>query len=231
MPAAVWALVLAAAVVAGACLAALLVDQGASAGRQVARQRLDAFSATTWIMVAFGLISAALVVARAASGENTFDRYLLPVVPAVLLLVLFHASRAAGPRPAWAAGGAALAVVAALALIFITDLSSGHVARWHAGERLVAAGYPASDVDAGFEWLGLHHPGPLGSGSLANSPWRGPGELQPRFTRSGNCGIVASRPLDRPGLRLLRRESYRYGLGPRLWIYRNEASCIAGGTP
>jgi hypothetical protein len=227
-------LVLAAAVLAGACLAALLVDRGASAGREIARDRLDAFSPAAWITIVFGLISVALVLARAASGENLFDRYLLPVLPAVLVLVLVQASRAAGPRPAWTAGAAALAAVAALAVVYLANLSSGQVARWHAGERLVAAGYPASDVDAGWEWVGLHHPGPVDSGDKAHSRWRGPRSYGSTFTRAGNCGIVANHPLQRPGVRLIGRESYRTTFGLReetVFLYRNEPSCAAGGTP
>ena len=115
-------------------------------------------------------------------------------------------------------------------LMDVGDVSSRTVARWHAGEHLVALGYPARDVDAGFDWIGLHHAGPVDGGATAARRWRAPWPFKSTFPRAGNCAFIDYHPHNESWLRLLGTESYSAGFGlhrEKLWLYRNERACAA----
>ena len=78
-----------------------------------------------------------------------------------------------GRRPAPAgqllATAALSTVVAAVATVITLNADAYDAARWSAGNKAVAAGVPATMVDAGFEWVGSHQsarrrPGTPGAG-------------------------------------------------------------------
>ena len=47
-------------------------------------------------------------------------------------------------------------MVAAVATVITLNADAYDAARWSAGDKAVAAGVPATMVDAGFEWVGSH---------------------------------------------------------------------------
>ena len=49
-------------------------------------------------------------------------------------------------------------MLATVAVAFMLNSFAFDASRWTAGERLVAVGMPAADVDAGYEWVGTHQP-------------------------------------------------------------------------
>ena len=73
-----------------------------------------------------------------------------------------HAGRpgTSGPHvPVLVATAAFSAVVAAVAAVITLNADAYDAARWTAGNKAVAAGVPATMVDAGFEWVGNHQTG------------------------------------------------------------------------
>jgi hypothetical protein len=115
-------------------------------------------------LVAIAVTAFALVYELAILVElPLFDRYVLPVLPFVGLLVVRGAPsgevrRALGPvapRGVWVAGVAvALALLAGLGIVYAQESASFDAARWQAARAAVSRGYAATDIDAGYEWAG-----------------------------------------------------------------------------
>jgi hypothetical protein len=101
------------------------------------------------------------------------DRYYLALIPPGITLVLAGLPvRRGSPLPAWLAVG----VFAAIALVGSRDAFRFNVAIRDAGESLVRAGVPASDIDAGYAWNGwvlYAHPEHSAEGVTAQPdvPW------------------------------------------------------------
>jgi hypothetical protein len=69
----------------------------------------------------------------------------------------------------YAAG--AVAAFAVLGLWWTGDSAAFDAARWQAGQRAVALGYPADRIDAGFEWRNAHRrPGALATAPSEHDP-------------------------------------------------------------
>jgi 4-amino-4-deoxy-L-arabinose transferase-like glycosyltransferase len=88
-----------------------------------------------------------------------FERYLLPVLPLLLLFALprvgaVNNKRNAPVVPAWRL--LLLAPFALLSLAGMVDYRAYAGARWEAAEGLLREGIPPSRIDAGFEWIGWH---------------------------------------------------------------------------
>jgi 4-amino-4-deoxy-L-arabinose transferase-like glycosyltransferase len=87
-----------------------------------------------------------------------FDRYFVPLMPALALPALrgLSAHRAGGRAQA-----AARLALALPMLVFAVALQAGYMAhaaaRWESAQALVAAGVPAGQVGAGFEWEGEYN--------------------------------------------------------------------------
>jgi Dolichyl-phosphate-mannose-protein mannosyltransferase len=224
-----WSTLLAATLVAGTGLAGFLALRTLQAASGLTQRRFPALSPSSWTLLVFALVSSALVFGRAATTDPLYDRYLLPIVPPLLVLLLAERS----PRPAWVAGTAALLLVGVVAIVYASATSSRAAATWQAAQELVASGHTPTEVDAGYEWIGLHYPGSVGGGTDADER-----RLAPRpdwmtsfFPRAGNCAIVSARRLTEPWLRPLGTRSYGYMLGTReLWLYRNTRPCGSRGA-
>lgn len=111
------------------------------------------------------------------TGLPVFDRYALPVLPLVGLLLLHsvgarRAAEATAPVPAaaprsarrraplWA--GVTIVALAVLGAVYTADSASFDGTRWHVGELAVRRGYSSLEVDGGFEWVSWHRGrGPL----------------------------------------------------------------------
>ena len=163
LPGPVWALIVAAASVAGVVLVVIVAD-GVSGIWHRARVRDLAIRDPVTLLL--GLLVAgyaAAYVLAMLTGIQVYDRYVLPALPAGGILLLKApvpaADPADAPRPAGrvgAAGLVALSGLVALGLAFTTDSASFDGARWRAAEAAVARGWPAREVNGGFEWRNYH---------------------------------------------------------------------------
>ena len=98
-------------------------------------------------------------------GLPMFDRYVLPVVPLIGVL-LMKQRRATEPADAGAAPAAwgsrrwiaavTLVGIATLGLAYSADSASFDARRWSVAEAATRAGYEPLQVYGGFEWLGWH---------------------------------------------------------------------------
>nr|MDQ3877745.1 hypothetical protein [Actinomycetota bacterium] len=122
------------------------------------------------------------------------------------------------------------AAVALLIVVFVGDVTmsdSFDAARWRAGQVGVASGVSATDVDAGFEWVGFHYSGIAGPSSLRRSQVTPPGYMF-YFPRSGACIMVSATPLPAPDNVQVGKVAYRgtFLLGSNeLFVYRNKPAC------
>ncbi|RKR90311.1 hypothetical protein BDK92_4681 [Micromonospora pisi] len=212
------------AMVSGVLLAGLVVERG---------RRLPPL--LRW----FTLFTVGGLLATRAAGQTVFGRYLIVLVPVLLLIVLARREEPSGSperaessgagdrvrrgfplgRAGVLAGIAAGTFLAALSLFVTAYGSALDAARWHAGERLVAEGVPAAEIDAGFEWSGYYSPdgveyAPKGA-VLLN--W-----YSTKFARNPPCFAVASSAQSEPNWRLVRTVDYREYVvagNARLWVY------------
>jgi hypothetical protein len=218
-PAPIWWILSAGAVV-GACL---IVSHLHSSLRGVRRTRPP--EPAIMMLATYGALTAGAVIFRAALGGPTFDRYLTPLV-VVGAIVLFRGQS----EPRWGRDRPAFIVTAALALVSVILVSSGHAfdsARWHAAEIAVASGIPAKSVDGGFEWVGFHYRGRADRDAPNRLDDLGPGYLD-LFSNAENCAIVAASTSADPELEVMDSVEYRTLLGlneERIWIYRFGAAC------
>ena len=225
-PTALWLILMGVAIAAAGVLLAL-------AARRVAAFKLRPASTDPGVatLLALGLSTGAAVVFRAALAGPLFDRYLtIPVACCAILLL-----KDVEVRPVKAASGA-IAVLVAIALLGAVTVSSGHsfdAARWRAGEAAVAAGIPAGDVDAGFEWVGFHYQGVANEPVARRSAPTPPGYMN-MFPAAGNCGLAAASPQEGDDFEPVAVIDYHTWLGLSLqhvWLYRYAPGCRAAGLP
>jgi hypothetical protein len=87
-----------------------------------------------------------------------FDRYLLPALPAMLIVILLTASAGAAHqlRPGWAAV-ALLLVLGTFSVSGTRDYLTFNRVRWDALNALVASGVTTDRIDGGFEFNAWHN--------------------------------------------------------------------------
>jgi 4-amino-4-deoxy-L-arabinose transferase-like glycosyltransferase len=105
-----------------------------------------------------GLMFAGVVLALM---PNLYDRYWLPVLPALMLPALRQIASVNGENANRAAGSivARRLLVLPLALFAVVgqrDYMAHAAARWQGAETIVSRGARRNQVDAGFEWSGWH---------------------------------------------------------------------------
>jgi hypothetical protein len=115
-----------------------------------------------WVIAGFATAYSLAIV----TGLPVYDRYALPVLPLVALLVLRatkHDVRTeATLRPRRIGAGIAIALMFVLGIAYTTDSASFDGARWKVSELATEAGYKPLQVGGGFEWLSYHREhGPL----------------------------------------------------------------------
>jgi hypothetical protein len=89
-------------------------------------------------------------------GIGTFDRYLLPLVPLVGVLVLRAGSKTEAVRPAGSVMVAvSFALLTAFGLVYTANSASFDGAKWRVASR-VAETVGADRVEGGFEWTDYH---------------------------------------------------------------------------
>ncbi len=147
-----------------------------------------------------------------------WDRYALPALPLVGLLVLAAGAarsdspveanveadvRAAGRQVSGGAGGAArlvtcgvaLAGLVALGVVYSAESASYDATRWQVAEAAVRAGYPIVDVNPGYEWVGYQ---PQLARALLQEPTVALGAAQRRHYMRGLCVDIVVNPAGRP---------------------------------
>jgi hypothetical protein len=99
------------------------------------------------------LLASTLVLAPTGLSNKLFDRYLLPLVPFVLVLLLRHYQYTVHKRLPRAALCLAL-LSGAISIPALHDLFSLYRATLQAADEMRSAGVPRSHIDAGFEYNG-----------------------------------------------------------------------------
>ncbi len=162
----------------GAVLLALVtVPLIAGLARHARARRLPSVEPDALPMIAVGLsvvgYTAGYAVA-ALAGLPLYDRYVLPIVPLVALLVASerapidtaeHSERVAQPRRVaqWRTGTAVVGLVTlfAIGVGYTVDSASFDGSRWRVSEAAVHAGWAPRQVGGNFEWVNFYaeHPG------------------------------------------------------------------------
>jgi len=141
-------------------------------------------------------------------GEPTFDRFLLPLSPVGLIMILGGANRRAIPGVrAIAASGLLVALLAVSLTITMNGLAFDST-RWRAAESLVHGGVSPSDIDAGLEWVGYHYPGPAVNARPTKEREGLPWYAQTLFPSAGECYVLTSSPITGLG-QIVRSVAYR----------------------
>ena len=227
LPGPVWSLLEAVALGAGVVLAYALAS--ASRGPWHLPPAVVDEKSIIWLFTCLSAVGLAgfVLFVRAA----TWDRYLWPVAfGAALLLVTPRPARAGGNRAPpdradwrWRIPAAALALsLAALAAAVTLNADAYDAARWSAGQDAVKAGFAATAVDAGFEWVGskaaaMADPGRKVTGAPPYETW-----YDQMFPGFNDCAFVSGSPLDEPSLTPLRTVRYNelgFSVAEHLYIY------------
>ncbi len=145
-------------------------------------------------------------------NQSVFDRYLIALVP--LVVITGGPIEAVGAR---VRAGLATAVLACLALGLAGAALTVDAAEWHAGRDVVRAGVPATDVDAGFDWYGYHATTAADQRRLTTDPST-PYYLA-LFPRSRDCVAVSvARPKSGHVLRTIRYRAYGVAGSAHLYV-------------
>jgi len=218
--------------VAGVLIAVALVPFIIGLARRV-RERSFTITdpRTTILALTVAGFSAAYLIAI-GTKLHTFDRYALPAIPLVgILLIGTVERRGAEVREPLArslvgtrlAGTlVAIAFVAVVGAIITTDSASFDGARWRVDEAAQARGYSPAAIDGGFEWTSFHRErGPSVGHTLAE--WK---RLRP-ITSRGLCVTVVVNPVQAVKGTVIARGWVR-GLGHRaepVVAFRNGRHC------
>lgn len=103
-----------------------------------------------WIVYGFGI---AIMLPTSILSYALFDRYWLPVLPAVLLLALRYNTHFSSKAPGIGRWLITLTLLI-FAILFQQDYMATSQARWNAGESLVQSGVSINKILVGPEWAG-----------------------------------------------------------------------------
>jgi 4-amino-4-deoxy-L-arabinose transferase-like glycosyltransferase len=111
--------------------------------------------ATHRISAPLGLVYLTTLVLALASLTffTYFERYLLPLLPGVIVLVLDSSRRV---RLALLAGTGGLVLAALVSIGLMQDYFAWNQVRWNIGNALIARGTLVEKIDGGYEWNGWH---------------------------------------------------------------------------
>jgi 4-amino-4-deoxy-L-arabinose transferase-like glycosyltransferase len=240
-PSVVWWALQLVALAGGALLAAV----AATLGRQTLSGGRLCYPRV--LLVLFSILTAIfLCLFEGLTKGTVFDRYLWPLDFSLAVLLLArgrapsarahalgtrayagvagaHAGPPTGPRRqlSFLLTTAALStVVAAVAAVVTLNADAYDAARWSAGDTAVAAGVPATMVDAGFEWVGSHQsavatPGRRVPGAPFYDTW-----YDQMFATFTECAFVSGNDVALPWLRRLATVTYQeLGFAERQDLY------------
>lgn len=189
------------------------------------------------VLAVFTILTVLGTAATAVLGQSVFGRYLIPIAPGLLALILHTRplrGRRAAPtstalrRKPLTRGGS---VAVAATTLVVTFAVSGALAlnawaidraRWNVGVEAAAAGVPADRIDAGFEWMGWFSK----RGVIQAHPTSGFGH-EGMFSTEPYCVVTVPSPLPTGGTWTLRQEvpyrEYLIAGVARLYIYDTHA--------
>jgi hypothetical protein len=156
------------------------------------------------------------------AGAIPYDRYVWPLVgPLAALLLIGPALPPRAKQLALAGSAVTAAVLAVVSLALAANAGAFDIARWRAGDALVAAQVPAGNVDAGFEWLGSH----IGEEHRGRRPPGAVAAYDRQFPSAKICAVVAASRLHDARLTRVGIRTYHVlgVLGPtrHLFLYRD----------
>jgi len=134
------------------------------------------------------------------------DRYLYPIVPAAVIVLLRMPAQPSRSGPSRAFAHAAFAWLVASAFVIAANSFAYDAARYRNGEAAVAMGYDARTVDAGYEWVGYHASGAEVPGSGAY----GLTAYDDLWSSFHPCALLSNSPLDSPAFKLIRVDRSAY---------------------
>ena len=218
IPNVLWDMTIVVAMVSGALLAGLLVENASRGDR---------------LMTTFTLLFAAGTLGTFLVGQFMFDRYFLECLPGVLAIVLIPGPAPAprgierrfpgfGRWPRWMGVSTAGLTVSIVAFMLFTSAMTRDSQRWAAAESLHASGVPTMRINAGLEWLGLHAPNAV----INRNPDTADRPLG-YFTTTPACYTFTVSPTDQRGWTLYRVVEYEQFLvtgSTKLYIYATHAS-------
>jgi hypothetical protein len=150
--------------IAAVVLALTLVPWLHGVGPRLRRHDLVPHDRSTALLglVVFGYTTAYLL--ASFFGIPMYDRYVLPVVPLVAILLLRPAAavatgtpaRTKGPRRPALAGTAALVVLAFVGAVFTADSAAFDGARWQTAVAATEKGWSRRQIRGGFEWANFY---------------------------------------------------------------------------
>lgn len=162
------------------------------------------------------------------AGQILFDRYLLPVVLPLAVLLL---KEPVGPAPRVRAGlaGVVWLVLTAITTLIMLNALNDDAATWKAASAIVSRGEAkAAYVNAGFDWTAYYSATP--SGSSDPNAEDGTFSKTRLFSDDQPCYVVADSPQLQPGWVLTEKSTYRnyvfFGGKGHLYVYRTaEKTC------
>lgn len=220
LPDAAWTTLVAVTLYAVLVLALVVVTRLPAARRSVHALRcgfsVDSANVAGLVLGGFGLLYvAALELALGftqvvptggvapAFSQTPYDRYLIPLVPIVVVLAWSDRSLFwPAPRVRRLVTAAGFGLFAVLGLAYVVESASYDGARWAAASQLTRSGVPAESIDGGAEWVGFH----AGTAAVRHS---GPSptswaamfrdvrtcyliSMEPHYSRHGATGPIAT---------------------------------------
>lgn len=135
---------------------------------------------------------------------NAFDRYILVLIPGVVLFVLDASKRFEFSKTLSIIG---LLFFLSLSVVLTYNTINWNKARWAEGRSLLKTGIPVSKIDGGFEWNGWFYPKPVGSKHADTvesyfKPWY----LRKIFPDIDNEYVISFSPLE--GYKIVKKRRY-----------------------
>ena len=136
---------------------------------------------------------------------NAFDRYIILILPGIILFFARLSKRFSFTRIPLLIG---IFVTLIFTITIVSDTLSWHSAAWKEAETLTATGIPATQIDAGFTWCGWHHPGLVGAKEKSKSDdYYISSYLRRFFPNCDNQYCISFSPMR--GFEVIRQVSYK----------------------
>ena len=182
-------------------------------------------------LAAYAALTILAIVALAAAGEPQYDRYIIPLLVPLAVLLLHRKRVPALVRiPSIAIAGVALGFVGLLSWTLTVSGDVRDAALWSTAEKLVKQGVSAQQINAGLNWDGMHSPVPADKKrrDQLRRPYQYRGaEWAAMFPQMSDCWVVSTSglPLLRFGQLVSQRDAHPYGLQLRtvhMYVYQRQ---------
>lgn len=140
-------------------VAAILLDLAGAATRLGRGFFAKRWEGQPWVdgLVLTNMLLYGLLVCMMTVKPSAFDRYMLPFIPPMMLLILaYNDHTCRWTKERIAATAALLAAFGAFSIVATGDYLAWHRTRWAATDILAAMGVPPTKIDGGYEYNGSH---------------------------------------------------------------------------